>query len=203
MSSDQQSNYWKPTSDDETSAKSTTAPVADSVTTNSEPASVSDSPAQPSPVSEEAITWHASEYIHHDRDTMWYIWVAVVTAVFLYVAIFLMKSVTFSVLVLVMAISVIVLARRPLRTLKYTLSPKGLYVMGQLHSLEHFKSFGIVRDEGELSVVLIPTQRFSPAITVYFPAQLGERIVDFLGKRLPMQELQLDIVDRLVRKLRL
>jgi hypothetical protein len=38
---------------------------------------------------------------------------------------------------------------------------------------------------------------------VYFPDEVGERIVDVLGKRLPMQELKLDIIDLVVRKLRL
>lgn len=176
---------------------------SETATSNVVDGRASDTSAPPTAAPEETITWHASEYIHLERDTMWYIWVAVVAAAFLYVAIFLMKSATFAILILVMATSVVVLARRPPRTLKYMLSPKGLYVMGHLYALDHFKSFGVVKDENELSIMLIPTRRFSPAVTVYFPVQLGEQIVDFLGRRLPMQELQLDVVDRLVRKLRL
>ncbi|MNY79362.1 hypothetical protein D3C86_2199690 [compost metagenome] len=51
--------------------------------------------------------------------------------------------------------------------------------------------------------MLIPVKRFLPGVTVYFPETLGEQIVDFLGARLAMQELHLDIIDKVVRKLRL
>jgi hypothetical protein len=38
---------------------------------------------------------------------------------------------------------------------------------------------------------------------VYFPEEAGEKIVDILGQRLPMETLKLDMIDILVRKLRL
>jgi hypothetical protein len=51
--------------------------------------------------------------------------------------------------------------------------------------------------------MLIPTKRFAPGVSVYFPTEVGEQIVDILGQRLPMENLKLDLVDVVVRKLRL
>lgn len=198
MNPDQQSNYWKPNSEDEGSSDEPASNIA-TVTGGV----VEAGPTPSLPPTEESITWEASEYIHQERNTAWFAGVGAAAAVLLFVAIFLMRSYTFALLVVVMAIAVVVLAKRPPRTLKYTLSSKGLYVVDQLHPFAEYKAFGVIHDEGEYSVMLLPTKRFAPSLTVYFPASLGEKIVDFLGQRLPMQELNLDAVDKIVRKLRL
>jgi hypothetical protein len=49
----------------------------------------------------------------------------------------------------------------------------------------------------------MPRKRFSPAVTVYFPKEKGEEIVDVFGARLPMEEVKLDLIDKIVRKLRI
>ena len=201
MNPDQQSNYWKPDPETETDVQ----PLVEGVNETDAPY-VDDQQSEGNAdmsSSDEVISWKASEYIQMERDTGWFVGVAVATAVLLAVAIFLMKAITFAVLIVVMAVALFVLAKRPPRTLKYTLSPKGLYIAGVLHHFAEYQAFGVVRDEGEYSIILIPTKRFSTDLTVYFPANLGEQIVDFLGTRLPLQELQLSVVDKLVRKLRL
>ena len=77
--------------------------------------------------------------------------------------------------------------RRPPRTLTYALSPKqGLYVGEQLYSFDSFKAFGLIQDGEHHSIMLIPRKRFAPGVSVYFPEDAGERIVDILGQRLPM-----------------
>lgn len=87
--------------------------------------------------------------------------------------------------------------------MNYSLSEEGLHIDNTLHRYADFKSFGVIRDGEEFSVMLIPRRRFQPGITVYFPEESGEDIVDVLGSRLPMRDLRLDAVDKLVRKLRL
>jgi len=61
----------------------------------------------------------------------------------------------------------------------------------------------LIQDADSNSIMLIPRKRFAPGVSVYFPADAGERIVDILGQRLPMENLKLDVVDVIVRKLRL
>ena len=38
---------------------------------------------------------------------------------------------------------------------------------------------------------------------MYFPKEQGEEIVDVFGARLPMEEVKLDVLDKIVRKLRI
>ncbi len=159
-----------------------------------------------STVDDEPVYWSAKEYIHHEKNGLWFVIFSLVVVAFIALDIFVIKSYfySFSILVVVMAIAVIVYSRRPPRTMEYTLSgDQGLYVGDRLYHFGEFKAFGIIKDQGEHSIVMLPVKRFSPGLTVYFPEEAGEKIVDIFGARLPMQDLKLDFIDVIVRKLRL
>lgn len=162
-------------------------------------------PDFPAPASNEQqpVHWQAHEYIHHDKDALWFtVFTAVVLALMAF-SIFIIQSITFTILLPVMAVALIVYTRRPPRLLDYTLSDKGLHINDRLYSFNEFKGFGVIRDGQEYSIMLIPIKRFRPGVSVYFPEEAGEAIVDLLGARLPMQKLHLDIVDQVIRKLRI
>lgn len=159
----------------------------------------------PGPVAEPhagPVTWQASEYIHHEKDGVWFIGLIVVSVVLVALSIFLIKSWTFTALIVVMAASVVIYARRPPRTLTYSLSYQGLAVNEKTYSLNDFRAFGIVQDGPLFSIVLIPVKRFMPSVNVYFPQEQGEKIVDVLGESVPMEHIELDAIDKLVKKLR-
>ncbi|HEU5122019.1 MAG TPA: hypothetical protein VFT59_04175 [Candidatus Saccharimonadales bacterium] len=149
------------------------------------------------------VHWQAKEYIHHDKNTIWFIVFGLVVVVLMAAAIFLMDSISFAILVPVMAAALLVYIHRPPRTLDYTLGRQGLHVNDHLYSFSEFKGFGVIRDGEEYSVMLIPVKRFRPGVVVYFPEEAGEAIVDMLGARLPMLKLELDLVDKIIRKLRI
>lgn len=149
------------------------------------------------------VNWQAKEYIHQEKNGMWFFLFAIVLLVLLASAILLMKSWSFAILLVVIAVVIVVFAKRPPRVMSYSLTNKGLHIGDTLHAFKDFKAFGVVHDGDEYSVMLIPTKRFLPGVTVYFPEESGEDIVDMLGARLPMQDLHLDWLDRFVRKLRL
>ncbi|HJM04471.1 MAG TPA: hypothetical protein QF549_02450 [Candidatus Saccharimonadaceae bacterium] len=196
MNEDQQ-NYWQPPADD----PHETAPVAgvEQDQTTAPPASTEPAGPQAAPV-----TWSAEEYVHIDKGYVWYILFALVILAFITADILLLKAYTFSVLVVLMSIAIVIYIRRPPRTLTYALSPQqGLYVGEKLYHFEEFKAFGLIRDGEHSSIMMIPRKRFAPGVSVYFPEEAGEKIVDILGQRLPMQELKLDVIDIVVRKLRL
>ncbi len=166
-------------------------------------------PAQPAPAGDElgydedgAVTWTAHEYIHQEKGKGWFVAFAVVMVALFAGALFLQQW-SFAVLIVVIAAVIIVSSRRPPRELTYALTDDGLEIDGKLHSFSSFKAFGVIRDGEAFSVMLIPVQRFQPGVTVYFPEESGEEIVDILGSRLPMKDLKLDAVDRVVRMLRL
>lgn len=152
---------------------------------------------------EEPVHWQAHEYIHHEKSPLWFIIFAAVVVGLIAVAIFAIQSITFAILIPVMAAALIVYSHRPPRILDYTLSRQGLHINDHLYPFADFKAFGVIHDGDEYSVMLIPTKRFRPGVSVYFPEESGEAIVDMLGARLPMQELHLDLIDALIRKLRI
>jgi hypothetical protein len=153
---------------------------------------------------ETPVTWVAREYIHIDKGVWWYVIFITVALALIAADIFLLKSYTFSVLVVVMMVALIIYIRRPPRDIQYTLSGnQGLYVGERLYHLTDFKSCWLIKDGDNNSIMLIPVKRFAPGVSVYFPEEAGEKIVDILGQRLPMETLKLDMIDILVRKLRL
>lgn len=60
-----------------------------------------------------------------------------------------------------------------------------------------------MREGNHFAIVLTPRKRFSPRVTVFFPEAQGEAIVDAFGARLPMEEVKLDMLDKLIKFLRI
>ncbi len=151
-----------------------------------------------------SVHWAASEYVNQEKDWLWFLSFGVIVALFIAFDIFVLKEFTFSILVVVMAIAIMILSKRPPRMINYTLTGnQGLYIDDKLYHFGDFKAFGLLKDHGQHSIMLIPTKRFSPGVSVYFPEEVGEKIVDILGNRLPMEQLKLDFIDIIVQKIRL
>jgi hypothetical protein len=191
------------------------APEASAPTSVSEPISSDEpelqevSPMEPLDIPEDEnddtalIRWEAPEYAHHERGTGWYVIFGVVTLVLVVAAILIIKSITFAILVPVMAVALFVYTQHAPEVLRYTLSRKGLHINDKLFLYSQFKSFGIVDHNGLHSAVLVPRKRFQLGQTIYFPAEVGEQLVDMLAARLPMKELEPDALDRLLARLHL
>jgi len=157
-------------------------------------------------VMNDPVRWNAAEYSQMAKGFWWYLFFSLVVVLMVIFDIFYLKSPfgTFSILIIVMALALVVYAKRPPKDLPYTLSAdQGLYIAEKLYHFKEFKSFGVIHEGEKMYVGLIPIKRFSPMISIYFPQELGEEIVDVLGSKLPMQELKLDLLDRLIRSLRI
>ncbi len=201
MANEDPQNYWQSPDDEQDKPLDEVeqnAQEAEDFTQQTEAPVVEDTPDNP------PITWTAQEYIHLDRSPLWFVAFIAVVLGLVALSVFVLNAWSFAVLVVVMAVALIVYIRRPPRTLTYALSPnQGLYVGERLYTFDEFKAFGLIQDDGNFSIMLIPRKRFAPGVSVFFPEDAGERIVDILGQRLPMENLKLDIVDVIVRKLRL
>ena len=206
MATDDQNNYWVENPEEQPVLNE--QPAVNGVQQQSvnvvEQAPVTSPNTESVPLEAAPITWSAQEYVHIDKGIGWFILFVLVVLALVAVDIFFLKSWTFSLLVVVMAVAIVIYIRRPPRTLTYALSPsQGLYVGETLYHFDDFRAFGLIRDGEHHSIMLIPRKRFSPGVSVFFPEESGEQIVDILGQRLPMEQLKLDIVDIVVRKLRL
>ena len=148
------------------------------------------------------VTWQAKEYLQQDKPPLWYVLFAVIVVAFVGVALWL-QAWTFAVLVPIMAAALAVYAHRPPRIVTYSVSEKGLTINDQLHPMGEFKSFGVLPDSELHSLMLVPVKRFRPGVTLYFPEEVGESLVDILGAYLPMRDLHVDMVDKVIHKLRI
>ena len=148
------------------------------------------------------VTWEAKEYIEYKHNTGWYVALFVVGAALCALAVFLGWW-TFLILVIVCIIAILVSSSRPPRRLHYKLDSTGLTEGTRLYKYEDFRAFGILKENSHFSAVLIPKKRFGLRVKVYFPHNSGEAIVDALGARLPMEEVKLDFLDKIVQFLRI
>ncbi len=203
MQPNQHDNYWQHESKttDEATEMYTPLPDTDEALPEN---NISEPSSKTVKTDSDPVHWTATEYIHQEKNGLWFVIFAVVVVALIAADLFLLKSYTFSALVVVMAVAVVLYSRRPPREIDYTLSgDQGLYVGEKLYHFSEFKSFGLIRDQQHNSIILVPIKRFSLGVSVYFPEEAGERIVDILGARLPMNTLKLDMIDVLIRKLRL
>ncbi|MEO5690751.1 MAG: hypothetical protein ABIQ64_01035 [Candidatus Saccharimonadales bacterium] len=148
------------------------------------------------------ITWEASESIHHEKDRLWFMAILAGGAILALISIFLIQSITFTILIVVMVIALFVLAKRPPRVLRYQLDDRGITINEKSYSFHDFKAFGVVQDGPFYYVSLIPLKRFMPGIDVYFPEEYGEDIVDILGEFIPMKTIEHDFLDKITKQLR-
>lgn len=92
-------------------------------------------------------------------------------------------------------------ARKP-REQRYGIDEDGVTIGDKKYPFNTFKSFSIVQEEGIESIWLMPLKRFRPPISIYFDPNDGDQIVNILSQFLPIEDHQLDAVDRLMHRLR-
>ncbi len=152
---------------------------------------------------EALLRWQGTEYLHQEHSLVWYGVLAVSAIVLMVLALVIMHSITFALLIPVMAATLVVYTRRPPGVNDYILSRKGLHINEKLYPFASFKSFSVVTHGGAHSVVLVPRKRFQIAQTIYFPEEIGEQLVDMFAARLPMKDSGPDAIDKLLAKLHL
>ncbi len=148
------------------------------------------------------VNWEAREHIEYKKNAGWYFGLVIIV-IGLCVAAFFLQEWVFMALVVVAAIALLTYTSRKPRMLHYSLSDKGLSEGNNLYTFDQFRSFGVMNESNHYSIVLVPKKRFSPRVRVYFPESEGEQIVDMFGARLPMEPVKDDLLDKLVRFLRI
>ena len=149
-----------------------------------------------------SVSWEAEEYITKDHNYIWYIGLTVITIALGALAV-LFQGWTFLALVIVSTIAILIYSLRPPRKIHYKLDNSGLIEEKTPHPYSNFRAFGILKEGDHYSAVLIPKKRFGLSTKVYFPEGNGEAIVDQLGEHLPMEEVKLDFLDKIVNFLRI
>ena len=150
----------------------------------------------------ESINWEAKEYIPHEKNAGWYVGLVIVCLALVALSI-VFGWWTFAILVVLSGVVLVLYSVRPPRVLHYSLNSKGLSEGNRIYEYGDYRSFGVLKEGENFAIILTPRKRFAPGVKVYFPQESGEAIVDAFGARLPMEEVKLDFLDRVVNFLRI
>lgn len=152
---------------------------------------------------QEIANWQAQDMIIGEKGKKWFLIFFIVVAIMAGVALWLQMW-SFAALIVVASLAVVVSRREShQKVISYALSTRGVYVENNFYPYQDFKYFGILQESGIYSIVLVPKKRFSPSVSIYFPKENGEQITDIIGNRLPMEKIQHDLIDRIIRKINL
>lgn len=150
----------------------------------------------------EPIQWTASEYISHEKDTLWYVLVSFASLVIAALVYFVTRELIASITIIVVAFSAVFFAGRKPETKTYRITTNTVTIDDKKYSLSDFKSFSIV-DEGAIdSIWFKPLARFKPMLIIYFAPEDEEKIAEALSNFLPYENRELDALDRLTRRMR-
>ena len=150
----------------------------------------------------QSITWTASEYIAHHKTPKWYALLGL-CAIVLALLIWLLTKDKISALVVLVGAAVLGgYGARPPQELQYELTADTLLIGAKQYNLDSFRSFTIDDQQTFSSVNLIPLKCFAPGLSIYFSLNDEAAIMDLLSPRLPIEDHQPDLIDRLMRHIR-
>jgi hypothetical protein len=149
-----------------------------------------------------SVNWTASEFIAHHKSPGWYLVLGLAgfsIAALVYIA---REEIISPIMILLMTMAFGVFAARQPRIMNYALDEGGVQIGEKHYPYGLFKSFALM-DEGMVSsIYLLPLQRFMPGINIYYAPEDEKRILGVLSNYLPFEQHEMDIVDRLVSKIR-
>lgn len=161
-------------------------------------------PQQPQQTEQSAgiVQWKASEFIDHQKSSLWFIVLALGGVAGGGLMYLITRDILSTVVVVVAAAAFGIYASKKPRTLTYSLTPTNLKIDQKTYRYDEFKSFSLHQEGALYSIVLDPIKRFTPPLTIYFAGDDGEQIFDALAQHLPHEERSQDPIDNLMRKIR-
>lgn len=148
------------------------------------------------------VNWSASEFVAYHKSAGWYFLVLLGLVSIAGIIFVLTGDVISTISTILIGLLFLGFASRKPRVLNYQISTQGIAVGDKGYPFNSIKSFAVI-DEGNLhSIMLIPVQRFMPAVSIYFDPQDEEKIVETLGGFLPHEDREQDFIDRLMHRIR-
>lgn len=150
----------------------------------------------------EAIAWTASEYVSHAKSTVWYIQLSLITAVAMGIGYLITRDpVVVGTLAVVAIIFGVAAARKP-RVLNYGLDARGIQIGQKIYPYGLFKSFSVIQEGPIRSIFLMPLKRFNPPMSLYYPPEGEQRIIQTISNHLAQEAREQDAIDRFMHKIR-
>lgn len=147
-------------------------------------------------------SWSASEYVANPKNSGWFMMLGFGTALLAIVIYLLTHDIVSIVAIVLLGIIVGAFAMHQPSTLNYLLDTNGLMIGPKYYSFANFKSFTVINEGAFNHVSLLPLKRFMPPITVHYPPDQEQQIIEALADRLPYEEPKRDLIDSISRKVR-
>ena len=149
-----------------------------------------------------SVTWTGSEFIANHKDSRWFasffgILIVGVGAIFL-----VTRDYISAISVAVAGILFASLANRQPRQLTYQIDNKGINIGQKFYSFEQFKYFSLAQDGAIGYINLMPLKRFMPDVSIYFPPEEADNVIDILSDHLPHHDSAERQIDKLAKKFR-
>jgi hypothetical protein len=150
----------------------------------------------------EPVTWVGDEYLMHHKDNVWYLWLAVVFLVLSGLIYLITRDILTIVMIVVVGFSIGVMAARKPRQLEFTLEKRSIQIDQKQYPYSTFKSFQVAEEHGVRYLEFVPIKRFMPSLSIYYPKDKEEEIVQLISAKLPYHEHKDDYIETLFKKIR-
>ena len=147
-------------------------------------------------------SWQASEFAANEKNTSWYLMLAVTAVILSVITFFITKSPLSIIVILVLAIAVGFYGNIKPRTLSYSIEELGIKIGDKFYGFNEFKSFSVLEDMAVPSINLMPIKKLMMPISIYIAPSDLSKVADILGNYLPFEEKQRDFADKLSHRLR-
>lgn len=158
--------------------------------------------AEPPKPSEDAITWTASEYIHHEKSKSWFLNLAGLTILAAAVVYLIFRDFIATGTVLFGGLVFGVFASREPKDMQFSVGYSEIFIGDKVYSYQDFRSYAISQEGGMPTIVLYPMKRFDTLKTIYCAPDMIDNISEIIAEQLPVDEHQPDAIDRLMHKVR-
>jgi hypothetical protein len=152
--------------------------------------------------SQGSYTWSASEFIAYHKNFGWYALAVIVTFAIGGTIYVVTRDLISAFSVVMFGLLFTVFAGRKPRVLQYSIDSSGLHIGEKTYPFGMIRSFSIINEGSFKSINVYPLKRFMPPISVYFEPQEEATIVELLGRYLPQEDKNQDIIDKLMHKIR-
>lgn len=158
--------------------------------------------AAPDQNSSSQFSWVASEYIEHHHGLGWYAALTLVALGGAALSALVLKELLSGVLVLIMSVAVAVYANRKPQSLEYQVSDQGVKIGDKLMPFSEFKAFAVIPTNSLVTIELDPVKRFMPSLSIILDNTQVDQAEAILGRHLPHEDRQMELVDRLAHALK-
>ncbi|MCA9347154.1 hypothetical protein KC930_01065 [Candidatus Saccharibacteria bacterium] len=151
--------------------------------------------------SEDEVSWTASEFVHHQKSTLWYVGIIFAVAATCGLSYFLTGDWITVASIAVLGILLAMGGWKKPRTLNYSVSDQGIFIGDKAFGFDDFQAFSVHAEGAFQNFELVPQKRWSPASNLYLSQEDSEKVFEIISRYLPFEERKKDPIDSFLNKI--